>query len=41
MPPKTLIVTDSHSGKRLDLFIQHPIFVRREHFVSLLPAACP
>jgi len=23
MPPKTLIVTDSHSGKRLDLFIQH------------------
>lgn len=23
MPPKTLIVTDSHTGKRLDLFIQH------------------
>jgi 23S rRNA pseudouridine1911/1915/1917 synthase len=23
MPPKTLIVTDSHSGKRLDIFIQH------------------
>jgi len=23
MPPKTLIVTDSHSGKRLDMFIQH------------------
>jgi 23S rRNA pseudouridine1911/1915/1917 synthase len=23
MPPKTLIVTDSHAGKRLDLFIQH------------------
>jgi len=23
MPPKTLTVTDSHSGKRLDLFIQH------------------
>jgi 23S rRNA pseudouridine1911/1915/1917 synthase len=23
MPPKTLIVTYSHSGKRLDLFIQH------------------
>ena len=23
MPPKTLIVTDSHNGKRLDLFIQH------------------
>jgi 23S rRNA pseudouridine1911/1915/1917 synthase len=23
MPPKILIVTDSHSGKRLDMFIQH------------------
>jgi 23S rRNA pseudouridine1911/1915/1917 synthase len=23
MPPKTLIVTDSHAGKRLDMFIQH------------------
>ena len=23
MPPKTLIVTDSHTGKRLDMFIQH------------------
>ena len=23
MPPKTLIVTESHAGKRLDLFIQH------------------
>jgi 23S rRNA pseudouridine1911/1915/1917 synthase len=23
MPPKTLTVTDSHTGKRLDLFIQH------------------
>lgn len=23
MPQKTLIVTDSHTGKRLDMFIQH------------------
>jgi len=23
MPPKTLIVTESHAGKRLDMFIQH------------------
>jgi 23S rRNA pseudouridine1911/1915/1917 synthase len=23
MPPKTLIVTESHTGKRLDMFIQH------------------
>ena len=41
MPLKTLTVTDSHTGKRLDMFIQHhEAYSSRNRIQTFIKDAC-